>query len=417
MAVYLDNLSNEPFYPGCFSFYFFSIGQGDCCVIGCPDRKVVVVDCGCSSYFGDGVDVAIRNKVVEINGGREIEALILTHPDKDHYNKVGLVFNPAGNPFKIKNVYFSFRSSDTSPFGFYTENGVNDLFYNNAFRTENYYEVTINATTNELRNWTQAMLGNNNPTITNPAGQVVNVVNGTTGTGATWSIKIIAGNVQIVSPSLDARKNAASLIVAASIQNVNPAIAPTTAIIHGDATNPTTEYLTANKAAYVTNVSLAHVPHHGSSRNCNDPNYIELLNPEAAAISVRVGEDSYHLPAETVTQMYYEGDRINAVELFDHPVDGWSVAGDYTPGSPSQEIADAIAEWNTRYPGQIRSDNLSRANRHWLVPPIPADDYIILEPGTGFMLRRETYKQPVRETDAENLDNPYINFILDDQAG
>ena len=53
-------------------------GQGDCCVMRLPDGKVVVVDCNVTSA---NVNVA---KFLEQAGVREIDLLILTHPDRDH---------------------------------------------------------------------------------------------------------------------------------------------------------------------------------------------------------------------------------------------------------------------------------------------------------------------------------------------
>jgi beta-lactamase superfamily II metal-dependent hydrolase len=65
--------------------YALPVGQGDCTVIQCPNGNIVVVDCGSSggtrhtpssieNYLGNHID-----KVV---------AIIVTHSDKDHYNKI-----------------------------------------------------------------------------------------------------------------------------------------------------------------------------------------------------------------------------------------------------------------------------------------------------------------------------------------
>ena len=36
-----------------FKFVFVSMGQGDCCMVRCPDGRVVVVDCGSKANAND----------------------------------------------------------------------------------------------------------------------------------------------------------------------------------------------------------------------------------------------------------------------------------------------------------------------------------------------------------------------------
>jgi beta-lactamase superfamily II metal-dependent hydrolase len=79
---------------GDFVLCALNAGQGDCCVMRLPDGKIIVVDCNVTSA---NVNVV---KFLEKAGVKEIELLVLTHPDRDHVSGLpGLV-----DSIKIKNV-------------------------------------------------------------------------------------------------------------------------------------------------------------------------------------------------------------------------------------------------------------------------------------------------------------------------
>src|SRR4051812_49110501 len=74
------------------------MGQGDCTVIRCPTGSLFMVDMGSSE--GDPTSPA-RTDVytpldfldddVFLKKDKFLDALIVTHSDKDHYNKVGIL--------------------------------------------------------------------------------------------------------------------------------------------------------------------------------------------------------------------------------------------------------------------------------------------------------------------------------------
>jgi len=77
-----------------FKFIFVSMGQGDCCLARCPDGKVVV-DCGSKANAYDPEPEGIEEAKWWLRGNKwagghknTVSALILTHSDADHYNKV-----------------------------------------------------------------------------------------------------------------------------------------------------------------------------------------------------------------------------------------------------------------------------------------------------------------------------------------
>lgn len=65
---------------------FINVGQGDCTLIMCPNGKRVLVDAGSSSknFNPNPVRTYLLSKL-DTNEPR-VDALVITHPDSDHYN-------------------------------------------------------------------------------------------------------------------------------------------------------------------------------------------------------------------------------------------------------------------------------------------------------------------------------------------
>jgi beta-lactamase superfamily II metal-dependent hydrolase len=71
----------------CLTVLMLDAGQGDCTLIVLPDKSLILVDCG-SKKNGDVVSPQIGkvfNAYLPAAGNR-LKALVLTHPDGDHYN-------------------------------------------------------------------------------------------------------------------------------------------------------------------------------------------------------------------------------------------------------------------------------------------------------------------------------------------
>jgi beta-lactamase superfamily II metal-dependent hydrolase len=90
---------------------FLDSGQGDCTIVLFPDSKTAwIVDCG-SIKNGDTVKSEINSvllKQVLGAGYSDIDTLIITHPDQDHFNLLSVVV-PSMTLFgmKIKRILFS----------------------------------------------------------------------------------------------------------------------------------------------------------------------------------------------------------------------------------------------------------------------------------------------------------------------
>lgn len=62
-------------------------GQGDCAIVQCPNGANIVVDCGSSSWGNTDLEAVIA-EVNGVLGGDDVDVLVLTHPDRDHYRLI-----------------------------------------------------------------------------------------------------------------------------------------------------------------------------------------------------------------------------------------------------------------------------------------------------------------------------------------
>ena len=150
-----------------FTFSFVAMGQGDCCMVKCPDGQVVVVDCGSTANpWGDKsyvTEAQVELRTWVSSQSNKIAALVLTHSDADHHNKVANFFREcdyredvtlpsSGKKLQkpkiahcdIDNIYFSDSAGDTLPLGNYTGGALNLNVYDGYFHTNEIHEVTIN---------------------------------------------------------------------------------------------------------------------------------------------------------------------------------------------------------------------------------------------------------------------------------
>lgn len=90
---------------------FMDAGQGDCTLIVHPDGSLVLVDCGCKKNRDvvQGEIETLLNRFLK-NKGNTLKALVLTHPDGDHYNLVKPLI--VDNNVTVETVYYGGDSSD-----------------------------------------------------------------------------------------------------------------------------------------------------------------------------------------------------------------------------------------------------------------------------------------------------------------
>ncbi len=125
------------------NFAFIDMGQGDCTLISAPDNHVYMVDCGSTAEFTEKKQKFVRQLVRNWAGGESI-TMIMTHPDRDHYNKYIDVLL-AKPKVQVDGIYFSKALRDKSPLGNYTQSGLNNALAQLG-RPFFLDEITLNST-------------------------------------------------------------------------------------------------------------------------------------------------------------------------------------------------------------------------------------------------------------------------------
>jgi beta-lactamase superfamily II metal-dependent hydrolase len=90
---------------------FMDAGQGDATLIQYPDGSLVLVDCGClkNSNVVKGEIKAVLDRYLA-SSGNTLRALVLTHPDGDHYNLVNELL--VEEDVKINKIFIGGRPED-----------------------------------------------------------------------------------------------------------------------------------------------------------------------------------------------------------------------------------------------------------------------------------------------------------------
>lgn len=297
---------------GEMNFAFIDMGQGDCTIISCPDNQVLVVDCGSTGYLPEDSFDAARELVRDWADGNSVY-VILTHPDRDHYNKIVHLLAGA-DPVDVVNIHFSLALSDESPLGNYDESSVNSSMA--LLGNPDLYELTLNATTHQRKGWSSAIKNYKSLWKTeniSPAGRVLL-------SGAGWSITMIAGNVATQFQVDAIITNTASICTLAQFAGEK-------LLLTGDALSETMDYLYASHRAQITNVSILQMPHHGSGGSLPTLAFRDAVNPVSIIVSVSQLCDRFHMPTKEVIDMWNGGARLrNAPVRLPLDVEYWVYA-------------------------------------------------------------------------------------------
>lgn len=288
---------------------FVNMGQGDFCMIKCPDNRVVVVDCGSMAHLDPQIFEKAQKRLRLWTKGNSVHALILTHPDRDHYNKVTRLFlePPAVN---IDTIYFSKRYDDYSPLGCYKEEGLNNAVYSKLFGTPILREVTINERIKKSYKWIYEEENNgylHPPEEEKIDGNCCVVASGKTEHNTEWSIKIIAGNVESneMEDNRDLDPNSNSLVTLIQLGYER-------ALLAGDATPEVQEYLceVCKEDKWLNymldNVGVFQIPHHGSEECAPNADFLRMISPDSLVVSVDLLNDRHHLPRYSVINEWLE---------------------------------------------------------------------------------------------------------------
>ncbi len=332
-----------------FRLIYYDVGQGDCILVVCPDDRLVMIDCGSSKglTFDEKIDIAVDiRKFTNRNKGK-LDALILTHPDKDHYNLVvQLLFKSSyiekGTEYTLdtvtfEDVYFSETIvQGNEPMWNYGVAAIGANIKACNFKTQNLHHIIIKADDQRRLTYSQdndfAM-----PDIEPIQNHRYSLMHGVTPGNQQWEISLLAGGVTGVDNT-----NPMSL---ATLLEIGPN-KEYKALMLGDATVETEAFLLATHEQLISNVKFVHVPHHGSDTS-SGRQFVRTVNPKGAQETMQTAETSSCLPKATQTKRWMT--QINN-EKEVHFVDYWEIAED-------TKVNAELNKWfdNPKYKGYIRT--------------------------------------------------------------
>ena len=308
-----------------FRLVYYDVGQGDCILVVCPDDRLVMIDCGSLKGLDpeEKIEIAIDIRKFTSRNDGKLDALILTHPDKDHYNLViQLLFKSGykedGKEFTLdtvtfEDVYFSEEIIlGKKPMWHYGVNRIGDNIKACKFKTQNLHHIIITDTAQRRLTYSR----NDNfetPEIKPIQNHRYSVMHGVTPGGQQWEISIIAGSIRGVDDT-----NPMSLVTLLEIG----ANKEYKALMLGDSTVETEAFLMNTHRQLISNVKFVHVPHHGSDTS-SGPAFVQLVNPQGAQETMQTAESGFCLPKAIQTVRWIKQIKI---EKEMHFVDYWEIA-------------------------------------------------------------------------------------------
>lgn len=435
-----------------FEITFMHMGQGDCCMIRCPDGEMILIDCGSSNSKGIPEDIRARAALAlrKYCTGRPLHSLILTHSDKDHYNRVADVlgskefdqdiefeFDGKTHDFPwtptnvgVQRVYFSdmdyarfFRTGgetfsnytkqlDRGPLKKFNEKGANHFIYGALQDQKSINLVHLDGSSGaHILSWTW-----NNASISNKGtqrianGKMVGAPVEVVHKGDNWHVTILAGNVRKTDDDKSDSDgcNAASLITLLQIGAQK-------CLICGDATVSTEAILLSKFPAAINKLDILQVPHHGSGLTSSSAGFINATQAKEVVMSVARVETSYHLPGLAVLDAYLGVSAQTPDEK--RLVDGWRMCKNYVRGVGGTEAYKMVDYFTKTYPTKVTKEKGMYLLSDDLITSLleSADGEpvcIAVAPIKGYMLYRQKIDRELYQTGLEGAENFFV-FTLD----
>ncbi len=342
---------------------FISMGQGDCTMVSLPNGKTIMIDCGtaiwdkysilddvnelnfetCDTIPAATESIAeLRENVIMavfekrfLENYRTLDALIMTHPDKDHYNEIPSILAPLYKKSQrdwsgvsttgrkrhiqaIRNLYYS------ANLGKYVE-GSTAYWLSYTMIPDHSYAVTIKQ--DDVRTYNGTAMTDTVPAVEGTpylVNGLVKILDGTSSRDGAkpCSVYLLASNVEPY-PGLNVDSypyyNTGSVVTLIVFGNYK-------ILICGDATCDTEKFLVDTYPNTINNVSLLQVPHHGSYHtsssytgdtnqpdNVREINFVGVTNPANVVVSSGYYDGSHHLARyETIRNYTHAGNRLGA---------------------------------------------------------------------------------------------------------
>jgi beta-lactamase superfamily II metal-dependent hydrolase len=275
---------------------FIQVGQGDCIVVSTPASRVLVFDCGSTGTDGEvGFKARVKSTLRGakfLRGTNTIDVLVLTHPDRDHYNQLEEML---GVDFTIDVCYHSLASDQ------YAEKYTSSWVKNQMSDVLHVKQVVHN---NDQANGNAGQVSlNGQPVQPATDADTVDRLDGQGGIRIVdepnCKISIIAAGVtQVYNVPADGDpKNTASIVTL--IEAFGKKI-----LLCGDATFNTEQYLMNTALNRLQNLTVLQIGHHASKVTSSGKTFVRQVNPWAAVASAGRNIVTYHLPSSDVIIRY-----------------------------------------------------------------------------------------------------------------
>ncbi|GAB2857475.1 hypothetical protein GCM10022221_66340 [Actinocorallia aurea] len=303
---------------GNFYLSILPVGQGDCTIMMSPQGRFIMIDCGTTAT--DGTGTKSLEECREILGQprfmlnhQRVHALIMTHPDKDHYCWIPAIFEETAAVYE--SVYHSQELSSYA-----CDHGVNMMKH---LRERGASARRVQHCLDRNGDPVRTLRGRPIPqddrkgNLGEPAfmvGDVIRILD-----EEHCKVDILAAGV---TRSRDDD--------GADPDNIGSIVTLITAfseriLIVGDATFSTEDYLMNHHRAKIQDLELIQVGHHGSEVTSSQERYIALTNPNTAVICAAATSGKNHLPSmDVVMNWEISMRRLRNRVVDDHPVPCWS---------------------------------------------------------------------------------------------
>jgi beta-lactamase superfamily II metal-dependent hydrolase len=294
-----EALANRPPAPkgslgdGSFYITFLKMGQGDCCIMATPKGRIVMIDCGSDSReekeetFLERVHGVLYDKKF-LKASRTVDALILTHPDTDHYNHLQKVLD---NNVQFNAVYHSAIKYQ------YSEGGTSGWIWNHLAKGAAIRQV-LHHKNDGVR---VIKLGDKHVAAATET-QTIDRLDGKGGIRIIdepdCKISLLAGGVAV-----DYERDNSNVTNRGSLVTLIEVFGQRI-LMCGDATRSTERYVLDQHKNRIQRVTVAQAGHHGSDRTSSLPEYVNWVAPCNVVVSAGRQVVKDHLPSWAVIKRY-----------------------------------------------------------------------------------------------------------------
>lgn len=276
--------------------HFLDVGQGDCTFVSCPDGETVLIDCG-STHGGDAQ--AVRRYLLNELGTTEVDldTLVITHPDIDHYNMLPDVVGDGS----IGQIFRIGRKSE------YADDAAADwIFSRNA-----------TAVTHGKKFHNKPGFANNDI----DCGEA--------------EVYVLAWNVKSTNNASNFKVNTRSIVLLFLIDNFD-------VILTGDATRNTEKVIIERYGTWLDSEVLK-VGHHGSEATSTGQKWVDKALPEFAVVSAHHDSQHHHPRVEVIERLEGTTETVSSHDM------RWFKKG----GSPVNKTSYTFGIYSTAKNGNI----------------------------------------------------------------